>query len=1386
MPAKRRGRKIVIGLLVVVLIAAVLLALAPTLISLGPGRGVVANAISDRINGQARLDSLSLSWLGDQSVKGLVITGEDGREAANLDITLNGGLLSLLGGIDSLDLKLAGSLEGELREGGGSSFQDLIPSSGKRKEDKTKAPAGGEDSSPALAGIPPTNVAIDGLKVTLVEILKGEQGERVTGDTLVLNSLAGALVFEPGGKCDLNLDTATKSRDLAGSISIKLGGSGLFDEGGRFTPKGATLTADGTLAKLPVFFDQTVDHVENLSLKATSDDLTGSLRADVAMNAVAGDENAGSLTGDIVIAPPFNDDGAYNLGPQFVTGQIIAQNISCAMLQPFLDAQLANANEKSAQDVTSQSEAATDDTSEAVTKSDPIRIDLVRDLGPKLNAKLSIKEPAETPGEHSNVDGGATKAVEAEIRAEHVLLEMRGEANSEDGSVEGTHLLVRGRIDPLLVAEFSDVGISEAAGVEVTLSKFFLPGRNADNELNWASLSAEGVTGKIQAPISFVLNDEVGKVGTVREFSGRFDLKPNGGKLLLTGEVNTVASLETAALAEFTDLRADRPLEAVVELESIKVPVDPDTKKVAIAEVGAEALLKLLGTASLTLPVAGAQDVSIDELSFTLSSDHIKDGLAVIGSASVGDGTIAVNERITGLIGADGNPAPREAKPVGSVIVRDIDGELVASFLPESAGKLNPLLKGAIDASVESSLKDGVLAATAVIEGRDFNTTLVADLKDNVTEITSGTAELSVSPELAAAFQPDAKEPIVPLNTMKVKAEVSPFQMVDYQLPTTPLLAKLDVEEAVFAGIPGAPPLAEGETLSIRELKTSVSATLNDAPVFELNGGAILNRPSAERNLGRIEWDLEAKTASAGDGAEPTLQPGGSVTLKNISTRHIELMLGKPRGAFSDWLGARGDVVASLESDGGVQTVTIEPKMPNLTGKLAARQNEEVIWLSAEKLKLDLPKESLQSIMTPEDGKETDSASTLTAAADMTLELNIRKCSLPKAVLSGEKVRSDQFKLDMALTGGPLKLADAEGNEVELEDISALVTAEDLAEGIRFDVTGQAAGGADAGKGKLKIEGGVRNLLAEDSTFDASAATVQLTAEGQQIPTAVPDVLGGMNGLLVAALGALVNGNAVADDFSADDGTLEFAVQTTNGKLEGLLRGKEGTLRTSKSKPVQGQLALTEPLREMLLYKIHPILADIRTVEESIRFGVPYGVIPTDGDVSNLKADLEITVGAVEMDSGSTVLGLLAMANQSHKASFKGYIEPINVRIRNGILRYEIFSIKLDKYTLDYSGEVNLVDETVDLRTEIPLEGLAITFEELTGYTDKIVVPLVTRGKFGDLKTEVDPDFDFAEAAIRAGFTGALKNALGEEGGAFGDLFKKLIEGDKDKGGGGP
>jgi len=397
----------------------------------------------------------------------------------------------------------------------------------------------------------------------------------------------------------------------------------------------------------------------------------------------------------------------------------------------------------------------------------------------------------------------------------------------------------------------------------------------------------------------------------------------------------------------------------------------------------------------------------------------------------------------------------------------------------------------------------------------------------------------------------------------------------------------------------------------------------------------------------------------------------------------------------------------------------------------------------------------------------------VTVTADVPMTLAVRSLRFPIAVMAGKPFDGADVRVDIELAGGPLVLDDARVGRNTVKDIRVTVAGSDLDAGLTTQIRGDIMFGASTEPGRLQLDGTVTNLMT-DRVLAASNATLALELKIDGLHTAVVDGLADMQGLLVAALGPRVDAVANADDFSRNTGTLETRIEASNGWLDGKVAGRANALIIDPESPVHAELDLTPPLRQRLLYKIHPILADIRTTEQPLRATIGASSIPLDGDVSRLDARLEITVGKVEFDSGSEALTLLTLANATDAGTLPGEIEPIRATIHKGVVTYERFAVKIDKYTFIYTGTINLNTRYVDLKTEIPLDGLAGTFHELEGYTDNVSVPILYRGTFGNVRLEVEPEF-LAEAAAQIGIRHGISELERQTGVPIGDILDGLF-----------
>ena len=128
------------------------------------------------------------------------------------------------------------------------------------------------------------------------------------------------------------------------------------------------------------------------------------------------------------------------------------------------------------------------------------------------------------------------------------------------------------------------------------------------------------------------------------------------------------------------------------------------------------------------------------------------------------------------------------------------------------------------------------------------------------------------------------------------------------------------------------------------------------------------------------------------------------------------------------------------------------------------------------------------------------------------------------------------------------------------------------------------------------------------------------------------------------------------------------------------------------------------------------MLSDIQSVKRPILLTVTNASVAHNDDISTLKADIILDIGEVMLDNGSATLNLLSLFNTKHKEHIPASFEPIHIQIRKGIVKYEEFRLTLaNKYSIPYSGTINLVNRKLKLHSSVPLTGLGYSIKELRG-----------------------------------------------------------------------
>ncbi len=198
-----------------------------------------------------------------------------------------------------------------------------------------------------------------------------------------------------------------------------------------------------------------------------------------------------------------------------------------------------------------------------------------------------------------------------------------------------------------------------------------------------------------------------------------------------------------------------------------------------------------------------------------------------------------------------------------------------------------------------------------------------------------------------------------------------------------------------------------------------------------------------------------------------------------------------------------------------------------------------------------------------------------------------------------------------------------------------------------------------------------------------------------------------------------------------------------DSSFETSLTFKDGMVSTVEKTTTIADLKLSPSLTQRMLKDLGPVLSDIRSVKRPIKMTVTNARASLDHDVSKLRADIILDIGEVMLDNGSLTLDLLSMFKTKHNEHIPARFEPIHINIREGVVRYEKFSLLLaNKYLITYSGSINLVTRQMNVQCLVPLSSLGHSIKQLRGLPVDIEVPINISGSIDNPTDNVDEGFD--------------------------------------------
>lgn len=1372
-PTKPRwGRRILIVLALPVVLVAGLVALTPTLISAGLGKGSIVSAINANVNGTADYRSLSLSWFGEQSIEGLTITEPSGRKAVDVTVITPSSLLSFLSGGDkAITVHVSGAVEGDIRPDGSTSFADLVkPSAPGTPQPSSPVPPA---SQPGSSQMIPPNLAVN-LNVKDFDVIL----HTPDGDTLQLDNVESHVVLDPGAPLTATLATVTQYKGKAGRITLDAKAGSLLDGAG------ALNFASGLDAKLTVVNvlipagDKVVD-LSTLTTTVKSADLTGRVDLAVEGKGMIDGTTASTVNATIAAEDIIDAAGTPSFGIEKLTGTVQAQQLPTVLAQPFL--------------------AGTE-------------VDLARDLGPLLDV-------------NADFGGGESRRVSATIAARQLSIELSALVNGVTRAIEGDKFNLEAQIAPETVKALAAQDVDKPIALVAKFTRFTVPAARPDGTL---PLDGIGFSGRIDSPGLVTLRNQ------------------SGAAIATAGDL--VVVLESPTLGEGVTVKADATVEngtlavnqklsnlfaADGSLDPVGVVADGT---VALTNVPADRLVQLMPEQQALLA-----QILTAPLNLNATTGRSADGaITAVASLDAGnltasidtsraDEVITVKQAQVALRATPGLVAAAQASETPIVLDQPatIRVTLAATSVREQDLREKGLAAVPLNAVVQSdalvvSQVPGVATRLTVADLRSDVSLLLGDV---IQAALKGSASVAGQAPLAlVAFDlkssMPAEQPIVVDGSLRAESVAVAAVEGAMGRPSGQLSDVFGSTGQVVVNIdttgPGAYTVVV--TPEFHQLKGVLDVGIDPTQIVASMKGFDITLPEAAAKRLLAPADGTAGWTTQGDlGLHPTVTsirlPRALASGESFDPRSVKAdvalsldpaTLVSPAGvvvgvqSFNATLNcddlSRGVNVA-VRSE--LSSADLEARGLDLSGSATnlvapdssiSLQNAVVQLSGGGALTIKSPALEKMLNTAPVDAP-ADPAMRVKVASDLTLTPQIRSLRVPLSMASDGPIDPSLVKIDIGFTGSPLVMTYPDGRRLGLEGLNAAVLCPDLRQGATFTLVANATAN-DAAAGELDVKGAIRELLDSQSRLN-DAPVLDLTAKAQNVPTALADQLQNMNGMLVAALGPSMNARVQATALSANGGTLAMDFKSENGFIQApLITSADKLLVVDPGQPIKAELAITKELRDRLLYRLHPIFADIRQTEQPLRLTVNSATVPVDGNAGRLNGDIRLDFGAVQFDTSSSILKLLEFVKQTEKKTIDGLIDPLAVKISSGRVTYQDFAVHIHKKSettwladLPFSGDIDLAAKPprVNLiRTSIPFDIFTKSIEEVPSAVGlaRIDVDLTgelydAQGNRKELKQEYKLGFKALDD-IKKDPGKILEDPKIKD--AIGDIFKKIQE----------
>ncbi len=1311
---RRWKRWVAIAFAAVVLVVLAALWQLPWLLGTSAGRSYVASKLSTDAM-RFSIDSLNLTWSGDQAIGGLRIKDAQNREVADVSAAFKGSLWAWAqGSRDFGTVVLSGDV--------------TVYESPTKNETK----GGGAKSTPAGKAEDLSEVIIpDGVKAALE--LKDLNVKYVplpgsSQPTMAVRDVQGKFAIDGRSPVTLKLGGATEVGSTKGSFQVDASISDFAAADGALQIDQTRLAAEVKGENLPVpILEQMIgergrlsavlgDSV-NLTISATGGmgggeaKLTASSpRANAEIAATVDAQRRLNVTAGTVSVTATQETLERVVGVDALAGISLTQKATANLHIQTLSVQLPT-GDGSLDLATGKLDATlgVDAASLKTGRTDVPAAD-VRNFGVHITSDDPTREiTLMSTAELTSYLTEPGRQVSAPVSAQITLLRAFKSDGAWSSETLGLAGMLRTQSVPTsLIDSVSGAGgwVVDAVGPMLTRVELSAGSSPADANATWLIMSSDSAQGSVNA--------------NLRLADGRIEsIKDQPIEATLTVSPALRDRLATMVAESAPEVRLEEGGQATVRITSLKamLPTEADSEAWrSAAAQGSVVLLNARGTYT-AVPAEGetptaAKRYDVDSLAIDFRTDSLSQKVGADIKAAIKQDGVALNVNGTGEVANALDAATRTVS--FETADMPVPLEVVNAWAGEQARVVTETLGGPIRLTLNAIQFPAGLSANATMRGErsDLQLTYALQNEQPLFELrgtqraTPALVAALLGPEPVAALAEPADLTFV-LSMPSKAAAGAAFNV-------WPLKLDASTPRAVVTGISGVP--GSLTTVNVK-LNGDWAAGLNGVGKYALTGQV----SDGKNAIASINSDL--RYTIGGDWTKSR----GRVSATDINVSAIENTLALEPGLLTAWLGGKGGLeVGSVVNDQGELTddLLVSAKFDQASAHVAGRlQDDRLVVNTPGTLAAHVDRARLGKFLNEWTGAAVSAApgTQWAATEDSELSATVRSISLPLAALSGGAYDPRQLAVDADVVVPRIALRQGTTN-FSLADTLLKLGGKSLAEGITAQLKSTTSTGTSATPGGIDLTGSVKSAT---SNPDDRRHSANGTLKG--VPVAIVDAFAQLDGKLVAALGPSMDMSVNVVDAYANGGSLTASIITPTGTLNVPKADlRDNTLVIESANPLAASLEVTPEMSTTLLSNVNPLLYDVQKKAGPIAFNASKLVLPLDGDISKLGGQFTLDLGQLYVPTqgilGEFLGQLKPKTDKTQVDRVETLIPPITGRINKGVLEYDKFVMQSQSFEITTNGKVDLVNRKLDLLASVPLIGWKSVFADMT----KIAPPLLT------------------------------------------------------------